>query len=410
MKILIVNKFLYPNGGSETYIFELGKELIRQGHEVQYFGMEHPDRVVGNNANAYTTNMDFHGGSKLAKVTAPFKIIYSSEARRQIRKVLENFRPDVVHLNNINFQITPSILYEIKKFDKRIKIISTIHDPQWVCPNHTLINGCTHEGCDKCFGGNYISCVKDNCIHGSKVRSILGAVEAFYYRKRHTYKNVDLIICPSNFMKQTMDVNPDLQGRTVMLRNFIKVDLPSVDEKDVFLREKNLDSKRYALYFGRYSEEKGIRTLIQVAKELPEIQFVFAGTGPSENDVNAVDNIINMGFVTGKNLYSLISGAQFTLIASECYENCPFTVMESTMCGTPIIGAKIGGIPELISAEENMIGGLFKSGDVDDLKQKIIQLWSDEETIAVMKNNCKLYEYDSVDQYVNKYTDLIKAL
>ena len=105
MKILMVNKFLYPNGGSETYIFKLGDFLLTKGHEVQYFGMEHEGRCVGNRVDAYTRDMDFHGGSKLSKITYPLKTIYSVEAREQIRKVLDDFRPEVVHLNNINYQI-----------------------------------------------------------------------------------------------------------------------------------------------------------------------------------------------------------------------------------------------------------------------------------------------------------------
>ena len=95
MKVLMVNKFLHPNGGSETYIFKLGAQLQSMGHEVQYFGMEHEGRIVGNRANAYTTDMDFHGGSKLAKLTYPIKTIYSAEARRKIRLVLDDFQPDV---------------------------------------------------------------------------------------------------------------------------------------------------------------------------------------------------------------------------------------------------------------------------------------------------------------------------
>ena len=110
MKVLMVNKFLYPNGGSETYIFSLGRELERRGCEVQYFGMEHEGRIVGNHAECYTSNMDFHTG-KLQRLLYPFKIIYSVEARRKIRTVLEDFQPDVIHLNNFNFQLTPSIIY-----------------------------------------------------------------------------------------------------------------------------------------------------------------------------------------------------------------------------------------------------------------------------------------------------------
>ena len=79
MRVLMINKFLYPNGGSETYIFKLGEALEQHGHEVQYFGMEHEGRCVGNRVNAYTSDMDFHGGSKLSKLTYPIKTIYSKE-------------------------------------------------------------------------------------------------------------------------------------------------------------------------------------------------------------------------------------------------------------------------------------------------------------------------------------------
>lgn len=119
MRILMINKFLYPNGGSETYIFKLGEYLQSQGHEVQFFGMEHEGRCVGNRVNAYTSDMDFHGGNKLAKLTYPVKTIYSREARVKIRKVLDDFRPDVVHLNNFTYQLTPSMILEIVKWRKK---------------------------------------------------------------------------------------------------------------------------------------------------------------------------------------------------------------------------------------------------------------------------------------------------
>lgn len=138
MRIIEINKFLFRNGGSETYIFKLGEALEQHGHEVQYFGMEHEGRCVGNRVNAYTSDMDFHGGSKLSKLTYPIKTIYSKEARVQLRKVLDDFQPDVCHLNNFNYQLTPSIILEIVKWRKETgrdcKIIFTAHDYQLVCP------------------------------------------------------------------------------------------------------------------------------------------------------------------------------------------------------------------------------------------------------------------------------------
>lgn len=110
MKIFMIIKFLYPNGGSETYIFKLGDYLKSKGYEVQYFGMEHEGRYVGNAVNAYTSDMDFHGGSKLSKLTYPIKTIYSSEARKKLRLALENFKPDVAHINNVYYQKAPAVL------------------------------------------------------------------------------------------------------------------------------------------------------------------------------------------------------------------------------------------------------------------------------------------------------------
>ena len=203
MKVLIVNKFLYPNGGSETYIFEIGKQLEKLGHEVQFFGMEHKGRIVGNRSEAYTSDMDFHTG-KMGKLLYPFKIIYSKEAKKQIRKVLDQMQPDVVHLNNINFQITPSIIDEIisyrKKTGRNVKIVSTAHDYQWICPNHMMRIPQTDHNCDKCIGGRYINCTKNKCIHGSTLKSMLGVIEARLYRMKKTYSRVDTIICPSVFL------------------------------------------------------------------------------------------------------------------------------------------------------------------------------------------------------------------
>ena len=104
MKVLLVNKFLYPKGGAETYVLRMGEQLEKMGHEVQYFGMYDEKNTVGNRANAYTPNFDFHTSS-WKKIFYPFQIVYSSKARKQIRKVIEDFKPDVVHMNNIHFQL-----------------------------------------------------------------------------------------------------------------------------------------------------------------------------------------------------------------------------------------------------------------------------------------------------------------
>ena len=393
MKVLLINKFLYRNGGSETYIFKLGQILEKNGHEVQYFGMEHEDRCVGNRVNAYTSNMDFHNGKKLSKLTYLFKTIYSSEARKKIRLVLDDFNPDICHLNNFNYQLTPSVILEIvkwrKKTGKECKIVFTAHDYQLICPNHMLNNPVTHKNCEKCLGGHFINCIKGKCIHCSTAKSIIGMLEAEFWKLKGTYKYIDTIICCSKFMKNKMDSNPLFAKKTIVMHNFI----------DNIERVKTV-KKDYVLYFGRFSNEKGISTLIDVCKKLPNIQFIFAGTGPLEKNIKSVNNIKNVGLKKGKELEKLIREARFSIYPSEWYENCPFSVMESQMYCTPVLGAKIGGIPELII--EGKTGELFESGNKDELKNKIQKLWNDKMLCEEYSKNCEDINFDTSVEYYEK--------
>lgn len=393
MKVLMINKFLYPNGGSETYIFKLGEYLEQMGHEVQYFGMEHKGRCVGNRVDEYTSDMDFHGGSKISKLTYPLKTIYSKEARVKIRKVLDDFQPDACHLNNFNYQLTPSIILEVVKWrketKKNCKIIFTAHDYQLVCPNHMLNNPNTHKNCEKCLGGHYINCVNGKCIHNSTAKSVIGMMEAEFWKLKGTYRYIDKMICCSEFMKTKLDTNPLFANKTIAIHNFID----KVEWQD---NEK----KNYVLYFGRFSKEKGIGTLIKVCQQLPDIQFIFAGTGPLENVINDVPNIKNVGFKKSKELEKLIREARFSIYPSEWYENCPFSVMESQMYGAPVIGADIGGIPELIQAGKT--GELFESGNSNSLKLKIQNLWNDKDLCKQYSENCRNIEFDSIDKYYQK--------
>lgn len=416
MKVLMVNKFLYPNGGSETYIFKLGEQLQKEGNEVQYFGMEHEGRIVGNRAECYTSNMDFHTG-KLQKLLYPFRIIYSGEAKKKLTVVLKDFNPDVVHLNNINFQLTPSVIYAVrnyeKRYGKRIKIVYTAHDYQWVCPNHMMRIPATGEICFACRDGNFMQCTKNRCIHNSKVKSLLGTIEAKFYDKRKTYAMVDAIICPSEFMKKQLDTNHVLAEKTIMLHNFIdaadeNAARQSQDNRaETALNLSDQERKKdYVVYFGRFSEEKGTRTLLEACKALPQIPFIFAGTGPLEEQVNQVKNVENRGFVTGESLRKLIAEARFSVYPSEWYENCPFSIMESQMYGTPVLASDLGGAPELVQAGKT--GELFRGGDVEELTEHIRNLWDNPELCRKYSENCKEINFDTVEVYCGRMLEIYK--
>lgn len=399
MKILMINKFLYPKGGAETYMLKLGKYLEGQGHEVQYFGMDDERRTVGNRVQAYTRNMNFHGGWSLDKLTYAVRTIYSVEAREKLRLVLNDFQPDVCHLNNFHYQLTPSILLEIDAWrtvgHKKCQIIYTAHDYNLLCPNHLCRNLIRGENCEKCFGGHFWNCVKGKCIHKSFAKSMTGAAEAYFWNRRGVYKLIDKILCCSQFIKTKMDTQPLLAEKTILLRNFVeKVPYKTIKKDD------------YVLYFGRYSEEKGIRTLAKVCSELPEIPFVFAGAGELGNLLENVPNIKNMGFQTGEALEELIRKAKFSVCPSEWYENCPFSVLESLLLGTPVLGADIGGIPELI--EPGVTGELFESGNKEDFKEKLLNLWNgkNSERYSV---HCGEEKFDTVEAYYKKLMQIYES-
>lgn len=400
MKILMINKFLYPNGGSETYIFKLGEYLVNKGHDVEYFGMEHAGRCVGNSVGAYTSDMDFHNASSIEKLSYTLRTIYSSEARKKIRLVLDDFKPDVCHLNNFNYQLTPSIILEIKKWSKETKrdckIVYTAHDYQLVCPNHMCNNPNTLENCEKCLGGNFIHCTNNKCIHGSTLKSILGTTEALLWNCSKVYDKIDTIICCSEFLKNKLDTNKILAKKTITLHNFTTKDK----------LDKVYDKQNYALYFGRYSKEKGIDILLKACRELHDIQFVFAGSGDKEtvDKIRVISNIKEVGFLSGEELNKVIREAMFSIYPSKWYENCPFSIIESQMLGTPVIGSNIGGIPELVEHEHT--GLLFETGKTECLVEAINKLYNDNELREQMIKNCFNKKYMTLDDYYEKIIEV----
>ena len=223
MKVLLVNKFLYPKGGSETYTFKLGDVLTKHGHTVQYFGLKNEKNTVGNHAEQYVTDMDFSQGIR-KNLFAPFRMIYSSEAKKKIKKVLYDFEPDVVHLNNIQFHLTPSIILAVdqyrKKTGRRVRLVYTAHDYQLICPSHGLFDSDVRI-CEKCLDGHYTHCLRTKCMKNSRAKSFLAMLDAYVWKYSKAYRFIDAIVCPSEFLKSKLDTQARFADKTVAIHNFI---------------------------------------------------------------------------------------------------------------------------------------------------------------------------------------------
>lgn len=391
MKILMINKYLYPKGGAETYMLRLGACLEARGHRVEYFGMEQEQRTVGNRANAYARSVNYHGGRPVGKLRDGIASVYSAEARRKLRRVLEDFQPDACHLNNFHYQLTPAILLEIHKWrrerEKICPIVYTAHDSQLVCPNHLMHDPGTGENCTKCLDGHYFHCIKGRCIHNSLAKSAVGAFAGWFWDWSQVYRWLDTVIAPSHFLAEKLAANAHIRDRIVVLPNFTDLPNEMPEEK----------AGEYVLYFGRYSREKGIGTLLRAVDALPEVPFVFAGSGPLKGEIERRKNAAELGFLKGEALAEVIRGARFTVVPSECLENAPFCVMESQLLGTPVLAANIGGIPELV--RDGGTGELFESGNWEALAQKTNDLWRDTEKIRAYGENCRRQKFISLPQY-----------
>lgn len=370
----------------------LSEHLKKMGHQVEFFGMFDEKNTVGNFLGKYTKNMDFHS-TGFARFLYPFKIIYSFEAKKKIMEVIDDFKPDIVHMNNINFQLTPSIIYGVKK--KGVKLVQTVHDYQMICPNHLLYNFDKNEPCEKCINASKINCIKNKCIHSSIVKSILGVIEAKLYSLLKTYKKVDLFICPSNFLEnKLLSANKFYKGKTKTIHNFI-------DKEKFAQTERKTDS--YIAYVGRLSKEKGVELIKGTAKLLPEYNFIVAGSGPDEDLVKNVPNIKLAGFLSGDKLTELVGNAKLLLLPSVCYENCPLSILEAHAMGTPVVTMNYGGMAELV--KDGVTGSLVTEPTPEGIAKKIRETVENDGYYNSIKENCK-NEKDNILS-VESYCDIL---
>ena len=328
MKILLVNKFHYLKGGSEKYYFELGDLLKEHGHQIAFFSMEGKENIKTDCKEYFVKPIDLNTGSKLKALD----VIYSKENEKKMEEALEEFKPDIVHINNFQRQLSASIIKPIKK--RNIPIVFTAHDVQAVCPAILMLDS-KKNLCEKCLKGKYINCIKKKCIKNSNLKSILGAIEGNYYRMKKIYtKQIDKIITPSEFYRTKLIEDGISDKKIETIHNFIDTKEYDIEKED----------KGYALYIGRLSKEKGIQNLIKAISLIEKKELRIAGTGPEEENLkdfikeNKLENRVRLlGFLNKDKVKEQIRKCRFVVVPSIWYENCPYSVMETLAIGKPVV-------------------------------------------------------------------------
>lgn len=390
MKILMVNKFFYIKGGSETYYFSLKKLLEEKGHTVIDFSMKDEKNFESPYSKFFVDNVDYNKEqSIIEKAKAGVKIIYSYEAKEKLEELIKETKPDIAHLHIFQHQLSLSVVDILKKY--QIPIIYTAHDLKMVCPNYKMLtNG---HICEECKGGKYYNCLKNKCIKDSNIKSAIGMVEAYLNEFRKSYSKIDKIITPSQFYRNKLIEFGVPEDKVTYIPNFLKDETVEYEEKT---------GENYLLYFGRLSEEKGIMTLVKAMDNI-KADLKIVGTGPLKDSIqeyiaeNKIENVKVLGFKSGKELNTLIANAKAVVLSSEWYENGPYSAIESLRLGRPIIGSDLGGIPELI--EEGKNGYIFKHGDVMQLHEKI------EKMISQTEDETKKMQEESRKIFLQQYTD-----
>ncbi len=389
MKILLANKFYYSRGGDCIYTISLEHLLLQNGHDVAIFAMQHSENLPTQWSNNFPSEVNFmRKGSIFETVLRP---LGTREVKNKFNALLDRFQPDVVHLNNIHTQISP-VIAELT-YERDIRVVWTIHDYKLLCPRYD----CLRNGkviCEKCFADKK-NVLKYFCMKNSKLASCMAYIEAMKWSCEKLEKYTDIFICPSAFMAKKMIQGGFDKNKIVTLCNFIDI------EKT---KRVSFNREDYYCYVGRLSPEKGIETLIEVAKQLPYKLKVVGGGALLDKLRQSTKNgnVEFLGYKIWDEIKNIVGNSRFSIISSEWYENNPLSVIESQCLGTPVLGADIGGIPELIDNEKT--GMLFESKNANDLAVKIKQMFAtkfDYKTIAE-----KAQERYAAENYYKKILEI----
>ena len=376
MRILFCNKYNFQFSGTEAYMFSLMRLLRDHGHETALFAMADGRGEKTAYDQHFVPHVDFKSSKGLFKrIRLAAHAIYSVEARRRLRRIIADFKPDVAHVRNIYHHLSPAILWELKA--QAIPVVYHLNDFKLLCPSYNLV--CGGKACEACAGGRFWNVVAKGC-YGSHAESAVLAAEAYVHRWLHTYERcVTRFVAPSHFVKNKLVEHGWPEAKIVVLPHFQEVSkVPPTSP----------EPKHYILYFGRLSAEKGLPELILAMRRLPHIHLRIAGEGTQRQDLEALvremalSNVEFLGHVQGERLNRLIADSRFTVLPSRAYETLGKTILESYAQQRAVVASDLGSRRELV--EHGKTGLLFTPGDVTQLAEAISLLYDRPDLSASM--------------------------
>jgi glycosyltransferase involved in cell wall biosynthesis len=370
MRILFCNKYNYAFSGTEVYLFEAMDLLRSKGHEVALFSMADPRGSPTPYDRHFVTHVDFKQPTGwFHKAGLAGRAIYSREARRRIRGMIAEFRPDLAHVRNIYHHLSPSILWELKA--QRVPVVYHLNDFKVLCASYNLV--LRGEACEACKGGEFWHALKEKCYPGWGARMTLVA-EAYFHKWLGTYRKcVDCFLAPSQFVRNKF-VEHGWDPRAFEV-------LPHFQAVKAVAERRAEDAP--LLYFGRLSAEKGLDDLLKAMQLLPSLRLLVAGDGPERGRLERLAaelrlaNVEFAGHIQGAELERAIAGSRFSVLPSHAYETLGKTILESYAEARAVVATDLGSRRELVQAGKT--GLLYRVGDVEQLAAAIRFLSSQPE-------------------------------
>ena len=378
MRVLMTNNYYYIRGGAERVVMEEQALLESHGHTVVPFARSCPEMLSSPYERYFPRLDDWRSAVGFRKVRVALRMIYNRSVRRSLAALLRQVRPDVVHAHNIYGGLTTAVLDAA--WEMHVPVVMTLHDLKLMCPSYLMLNH--GKVCERCMGGRFFHCTLTRCHKESLAASLVYTAESYFNKWLRKYEKVAFFVCPSRFMKQKLLESGIKEKRCVYIPNFV----------DATTFTPSLQVGQYALYLGRLSQEKGVFTLLKAFEGLT-IPLRIVGAGPMQAKLEShasekrMSHVSFEGYRSGEELKNLIQNAAFVVMPSKCYENAPMTILEAYAHAKPVIGACIGGIPEMI--EDGQTGMLFRPGHVKELRDAILTLWRNPRAIREMGNQVR---------------------